>query len=41
MRTLLLLPFLLIGVFGFSQTVVKGSVLDQNNEPVPGANVVI
>ncbi len=41
MRKLLLLSFLLIGVLGYSQTVVKGSVLDQNNEPVVGANVVI
>lgn len=41
MRKLLFLSFLLIGVLGFSQTVVKGKVLDQNNEPVLGANVVI
>ncbi len=26
---------------GFSQTVVKGKVVDQNNEPVAGANIVI
>lgn len=33
--------FLLMGTVGFSQTVVKGNVVDQNNQPVPGANVII
>ncbi len=37
----LFFSLLLLGTFGFSQTVVTGKVMDQNNEPVPGANVVI
>tara|TARA_R110002051_G_C8769315_1_gene503278 strand:- start:28786 stop:31569 length:2784 start_codon:yes stop_codon:yes gene_type:complete len=31
----------MIGVFGFSQTTVKGTVVDQNSQPIPGSNVVI
>ncbi|MEL6918893.1 MAG: carboxypeptidase-like regulatory domain-containing protein, partial [Bacteroidota bacterium] len=41
MRTLLSLCFLMFGMTAFSQTVVTGKVVDQNEEPVPGANVVI
>ncbi len=41
MRKFLFFSLLLLGTFGFSQTVVTGKVMDQNNEPVPGANVVI
>jgi len=41
MRTVLFFAFLLIGAAGFSQTVVKGTVVDQDNQPVPTANVVI
>jgi outer membrane receptor protein involved in Fe transport len=29
------------GTFSFAQTTITGNVVDQNNEPVPGANVVI
>lgn len=41
MRTVLLLFFALFTSFGYSQTVVKGKVLDNENQPIPGANVVI
>ncbi len=41
MRILLTISLLLLGAMGFGQTVVKGTVVDQNNAPVPGANVVI
>ncbi|NHF58775.1 TonB-dependent receptor [Flavobacteriaceae bacterium TP-CH-4] len=41
MRTILFMSLLLFGIVGFSQTRVSGTVVDQNNEPVPGANVVI
>lgn len=41
MRTLLLLAFTLTTALGFGQTTVSGKVVDQNNEPIPGANVVI
>ncbi len=41
MRTLLLLCFLMVGMITYSQTTVKGIVVDQSNEPIPGANVVI
>jgi outer membrane receptor protein involved in Fe transport len=35
------MALLLFGTFAFAQTTVKGTVVDQNNEPIPGANVVI
>lgn len=30
-----------LGAFGYSQTNINGNVVDQNNEPIPGANIVI
>ena len=41
MRTLFLLSFILLGIGAYSQTVVNGTVADQNGDPIPGANVVI
>ncbi|MFS4492469.1 TonB-dependent receptor [Maribacter sp. 2308TA10-17] len=41
MRKLLFIALLLCGFTGISQTTVNGKVVDQNNEPIPGANVVI
>jgi len=41
MKTHLLIALLLCGFLGISQTIVSGTVVDQNNEPVPAANVVI
>ena len=41
MRTILLLALMAIGTIGFSQTTISGNVVDQNNEPIPGANIVI
>lgn len=41
MRKILFLAFLFLGSMAYSQTTVKGKVVDQNNEPIPGANVVI
>lgn len=41
MRSILLLFFLMFGMLSYSQTIIKGNVVDQNNDPVPGANVVI
>ena len=41
MRAILLLALFGIGAFGFSQTNINGNVVDQNNDPVPGANIVI
>ena len=41
MRTILSIALLLFAFVGFSQTSVSGKVVDQNNEPIPGANVVI
>lgn len=32
---------LLMGLTSFAQTTVTGSVVDSNNEPIPGANIVI
>ncbi|QWX83341.1 TonB-dependent receptor [Cellulophaga sp. HaHaR_3_176] len=41
MKTILYLFFFMIGVFGYSQTTIKGNVVDENNQPIPGANIVI
>ncbi|MDO6817856.1 TonB-dependent receptor domain-containing protein [Zobellia sp. 1_MG-2023] len=41
MRAILFLALLLASSFGFSQTTVNGKVVDQNSQPVPGANIVI
>ncbi|QCX02158.1 TonB-dependent receptor [Aggregatimonas sangjinii] len=41
MKTLLFLPLLLFGTLAFAQTTVTGNVVDENNEPVPGANIII
>jgi len=41
MRTILLLALMLFGTFGFSQTNINGKVVDQNNQPIPAANIVI
>lgn len=41
MKKLILFSFLIITALGYSQTTVKGKVVDQNDQPVPGANVVI
>ncbi len=41
MKKLLFIALMLYGFLGISQTTVSGKVVDQNNEPVPGVNVVI
>jgi len=41
MKKILFIALLLSGFVGISQTTVDGKVVDQNNEPIPGANVVI
>ncbi len=41
MKTPLFIALLLFGFAGMAQTTVDGKVVDQNNEPIPGANVVI
>ena len=41
MRKLILFSFLICGALGFSQTTIKGKVVDQDDQPVPSANVVI
>lgn len=41
MRKILFLSFLFIGLGTYAQTIVKGSVTDQDANPVPGANIVI
>ncbi len=41
MKKLLSLALLLFGFMGLSQTTVNGKVVDQNNAPIPGANIVI
>tara|TARA_R110001583_G_scaffold43445_2_gene138177 strand:- start:1261 stop:4080 length:2820 start_codon:yes stop_codon:yes gene_type:complete len=41
MRAILFLSLMMLGAFGFAQTTVSGNVVDHNNEPIPGANVII
>ena len=41
MKAILFIALMAIGTFGFSQTNINGTVVDQNNEPIPGANIVI
>ncbi|WP_340077414.1 TonB-dependent receptor [Leptobacterium sp. I13] len=41
MRTLFFAIVLLIGSFSYAQTTINGKVVDENNQPIPGANVVI
>ncbi|WP_041557567.1 TonB-dependent receptor [Cellulophaga algicola] len=41
MKTTMYVFFLLVGTLGFSQTTVKGNVVDQDGQPIPGSNVVI
>ncbi|MCG2461549.1 TonB-dependent receptor [Flavobacteriaceae bacterium F89] len=42
MKTLVFLSFFIGGFLSYSQTtVIQGTVLDQNGQPVPGANIVI
>lgn len=41
MRTMLLLSMLMLVTVGFAQTTVNGKVVDENNQPIPGANVII
>ncbi|HET8736394.1 MAG TPA: TonB-dependent receptor [Pricia sp.] len=41
MRAILYFSLFLVATLGFSQTTVNGKVVDQNGQPVPGANIVI
>ncbi|MFV9549704.1 TonB-dependent receptor [Algibacter sp. PT7-4] len=41
MKTILSFLMLLICGFSFSQTTITGTVLDDNSQPIPGANVII
>ncbi len=41
MKKILYFSFFMLGICGFSQTKVKGNIVDQDNQPIPGANVVI
>ncbi|MEZ4809598.1 MAG: TonB-dependent receptor [Allomuricauda sp.] len=41
MRRLMIVSLLLFGVVSYAQTTVQGKVVDEKNEPIPGANVVL
>ncbi|MFV1448874.1 TonB-dependent receptor [Maribacter sp. HS] len=41
MRAILLLALMIMGTFTYSQTNISGNVVDQDNVPIPGANIVI
>ncbi len=39
MRTITLVVMLMVSIIATAQTTIKGAVLDDNNQPIPGANV--
>ncbi|MFS4415896.1 TonB-dependent receptor [Maribacter sp. 2307ULW6-5] len=41
MRTVLLLTLMLMGSLGHAQTTINGTVMDENNVPIPAANIVV
>lgn len=41
MKRILLLYFILLNVIGFSQGTLRGSVRDENNEPLAGASILL
>ncbi|RDY59577.1 TonB-dependent receptor [Flagellimonas nanhaiensis] len=41
MRILFIVSLMLFGVLSYAQTSIQGKVVDANNEPIPGANVVL
>ena len=41
MKTIQFLALMLFGALGFSQTNISGTVVDENNQPIPAANIVI
>ena len=41
MKSLLFFPLLLVANLALAQTTIDGKVIDQNDQPVPGANIVI
>ncbi|WP_422349327.1 TonB-dependent receptor [Flagellimonas sp.] len=41
MRRLVILSLMLFGCLSYAQTTVQGTVVDENNEPIPGTNVVL
>ena len=41
MRTILKILIMLFGVFSYAQTTISGSITDQNNQPLPGATVIV
>nr|WP_321415750.1 TonB-dependent receptor [uncultured Allomuricauda sp.] len=41
MKKLMFVSLMLLGLASYGQTTVQGKVVDENNEPIPGANVVL
>jgi len=41
MKRLMAISLMLLGIVSYAQTTVQGKVVDENNQPVPGANVVL
>ncbi|HEX9601745.1 MAG TPA: carboxypeptidase-like regulatory domain-containing protein, partial [Mariniflexile sp.] len=41
MKTILLFFLLFFCGFANSQTVITGSVVDDNSQPIPGANIIV
>ena len=40
-KTLLAFTFSLVAPFAIAQNTINGSVVDENNDPMPGVNIVI
>ncbi|MFT0714245.1 TonB-dependent receptor [Flagellimonas lutimaris] len=41
MKKLMFVSLMLLGLATYGQTTVQGKVVDENNEPIPGANVIL
>lgn len=41
MKKLMFVSLMLLGLASYGQTTIQGKVVDENNEPIPGANVVL
>ncbi|MEM7484512.1 MAG: TonB-dependent receptor [Bacteroidota bacterium] len=41
MRRLMILSLMFFGAVSYAQTTVQGTVVDESNEPIPGANVIL
>ena len=41
MKKITLVILLMVGIVATAQTTIKGKVVDDNNQPIPGANIAL